>query len=169
VTRVSRDAVQSTPTDLVKLDRDGNVVWARELPDATNLDGFTAHAAVTADGGVVLMSTNGTGPVYTIVDALDADGAALDRVQMEGGLQETATLFDATGKAFAFTGAEDVSYLYVFQRNPSGCTMHSIEAPPCFVASDGTQLGCDGPSAVFTPSGDLLYGMADSVGVVDLP
>jgi hypothetical protein len=171
-TALRQDAIGSEPTRLVRLDPDGNVVWARELSGARRLSSSTlsSDAKVSPDGSMAIVSM-ATANDYstTYVDAVDAEGRLGRRVQLDLGLDGSATAFDAQGKLIAVqAGVVDLGVLTV-ERDASRCMIRRLPAPPCALDAQGAQKGCDDPAVSLTAAGDLFFGVAGTVGVAERP
>jgi hypothetical protein len=173
VNEIPIDFAAFDSSGLVKLDPDGNVVWAKQISGTIPLTSSTtlsAYAAVSADGSVSMISISpGNANPQTYLDAFDPDGNLGPRVQPNVFSTDFDTVFDSQGKAIvASEGGEHVN-VHTIERDTPQCTFQQLPAAPCLQVDAQGAGSCDGPSVVLTASGDLFFGVADKVGVAVLP
>jgi hypothetical protein len=167
-------------TRLLRLDKNGNVVWARELANAY-LWTSEADMQVLADGSSLIVHRDAE-PLKSIgesvpyfVDRLDADGSSSWRARLDAPpLIETiaavGVTFDSkqrvllsTTMAYDDAGVGSGGAVVVFDTESRTCTYHALRTG-CDITS-----GCYRMSAVAVDSAHLYYGTGKLIGVAKLP
>jgi hypothetical protein len=167
-------------TRLLRLDKNGNVVWARELANAYLWTSET-DMKVLADGSSLIVHRNAEPlksigePVPYFVDRLDNDGnsswrARLDAPPLIEHLASVVVTIDSkqrvllsTTLAYDDAGVASGGAVVVFDTESRTCTYHALRTG-CDITS-----GCDHMSAVAVDSAYLYYGTGKLIGVAKLP
>lgn len=161
------------PSRILKLDRDGNVVWARQAPDTGPPTGQDPGMAVLPDGSSLIgaqgaQTSQGTSSF--VVEKLDPDGNCTWQATLSNQTQVDAVAFDDSERAILSSAADNSKIVVVFDKRGPTCARHRLNIPGCIPGDGGVVSdACAGISLAAVGHARLFFGVANLVGVATLP
>jgi hypothetical protein len=152
--------------NVLELDEDGNVTWARRIEGAAFINENAVHSSVgvTKDGSV-WAAYSLESPYSTALERIGPDGASRGRLLTDHAASPAMVAFDADGRAIDTYVRGAGSVVEVLDVGASSCTVHALSPAGCVLDADGAQHGCDDPYIALTGSGDVFFGVANTVGL----